>query len=637
MRAGTVSGGVHFHGAAAFGNPAAGPVPRQLPSGIPHFVNRGAELERLDAMLAPAEGDQPFAVPVCLITGTAGGGKTSLALRWAHRVREHFPDGQLHINLRGYDPGEPVAASEALHRFLGALGVRPEGVPADQDAAAALYRSLLADRRMLILLDNAATVAQVRPLLPGTASCLTLITSRSRLPGLAIRDGARRITLGTLPEEEAVALLRAVTAEHRPEDTPEEPAEGQRAALRRLVDWYLGLAVAAARWLSPTEEWAAPEPAEAAVATALAESGFADYDAATDFVEREFPNLVATVPLTARLERPDLGWRLAAVLWDAQPPSTGTLLWPPAGRAGLELARVARARDGQAMLLTDLGMAHVGQNELAEAVARYREALALWRDLGDRAGIADVQSLLGLVHLRRRELREAAASFDEAHAVFRAVGPPHRAATVLANVATVRLRAGELLAAREAAERALREHRALGDRRGEGNASHVLSEALREQGETAAALDAARWAVGIALDLRDLRPEGYWLLTLGAAQLAAGEPAEALVSYQRSAAPHRRYGDRGREALAWQGAGEVYRRLGRTAEAVDFLRRAAAAQRELGDGWHAALALAALADALDGTDAAAAGERRAEALRLMGDANDARALALRERLRRAGG
>ncbi|KAB8169987.1 tetratricopeptide repeat protein [Streptomyces sp. 3MP-14] len=619
---------------------------------------------------------------------------------------------------------------------------------------------MLADRRMLILLDNAATVAQVRPLLPGTASCLTLITSRSRLPGLAIRDGARRITLGTLPEEEAVALLRAVTAEHRPGDTPEElaelarlcaglplalriaaeravgrphlalreliaelrdqsalwealstgddeeaeavrtvfawsyralpeaaarlfrllglhpgadvglgaaaalaglarartrqlldvlvgahlleqtapdryafhdllrayasdqarreePAEGQRAALRRLVDWYLGLAVAAARWLSPTEEWAAPEPAEAAVATALAESGFADYDAATDFVEREFPNLVATVPLTARLERPDLGWRLAAVLWDAQPPSTGTLLWPPAGRAGLELARAARARDGQAMLLTDLGMAHVGQNELAEAVARYREALALWRDLGDRAGIADVQSLLGLVHLRRRELREAAASFDEAHAVFRAVGPPHRAATVLANVATVRLRAGELPAAREAAERALREHRALGDRRGEGNALHVLSEALREQGETAAALDAARWAVGIALDLRDLRPEGYWLLTLGAAQLAAGEPAEALVSYQRSAALHRRYGDRGREALAWQGAGEVYRRLG--------------------DGWHAALALAALADALAGTDAAAARERRAEALRLMGEAHDARAQALRERLRRPGG
>lgn len=162
---------------------------------------------------------------MCVIAGTAGAGKTSLALRWAHQVRERFPDGQLYVNLRGYDPGEPVTAADALHRFLTALGVPAGSVPPDPEAAAALYRSLLADRRMLIVLDNAATVAQVRPLLPGSSGCLAVVTSRSRLSGLAIRDGAQRLTLGTLAEPEAVALLRAVTAGYRPADDADRLVE----------------------------------------------------------------------------------------------------------------------------------------------------------------------------------------------------------------------------------------------------------------------------------------------------------------------------------------------------------------------------------------------------------------------------
>ncbi|MFF6846168.1 AAA family ATPase [Streptomyces antimycoticus] len=138
------------------------------------FVNRTDELGQLNAVLTTEDGG-PLVVSVYVIAGTAGAGKTSLALRWAHQVRERFPDGQLYANLRGYDPGAPVAAREALHRLLTSLGVQPEAVPQDLDAAAALYRSLLADRRVLVVLDNAATVGQVRPLLPGSAHSLVLV------------------------------------------------------------------------------------------------------------------------------------------------------------------------------------------------------------------------------------------------------------------------------------------------------------------------------------------------------------------------------------------------------------------------------------------------------------------------------
>ncbi|MFI6699255.1 ATP-binding protein [Streptomyces sp. NPDC050509] len=206
-------------------------------------------MRKLDAAFSvggdPAATGAPgslFGVPVHVIVGTAGSGKTSLALHWAHRVADRFPDGHLYANLRGYDPGAPLTATELLPRFLLALGTAPDAVPSDPEAAAALYRSLLADRRMLIVLDNAATVAQVRPLLPGNARCLTVVTSRRRLSGLTIRDGAHRLTLGTLAEPEAVALLRTITADHRSDDSD------QLAELARLCARLpLALRIAAER------------------------------------------------------------------------------------------------------------------------------------------------------------------------------------------------------------------------------------------------------------------------------------------------------------------------------------------------------------------------------------------------------
>ncbi|WP_435178811.1 ATP-binding protein [Actinacidiphila sp. bgisy145] len=222
VQAGSVTGDIHFHRVTA--SEPTRPVPRQLPADVNTFVNRSAELGFLDAVLADRHGGH-LVVSVHVVAGTAGAGKTSLVLHWAHQVKEYFPDGQLFVDLRGYDPGEPVTAAQALHRFLRALGVAAAEVPTEVDDAAGMYRSLLADRRVLVFLDNAATVSQVRPLLPGGGGSLVIITSRSRLAGLSVRDGAHRITLGTLPEAEAVALLRAVTRGCRPEDDADELAE----------------------------------------------------------------------------------------------------------------------------------------------------------------------------------------------------------------------------------------------------------------------------------------------------------------------------------------------------------------------------------------------------------------------------
>ncbi|TQM85249.1 DNA-binding SARP family transcriptional activator [Saccharothrix saharensis] len=181
----------------------------QLPGDVAGFTGRQAELAALDRV--PAAGRA--GVPIVVVCGTAGVGKTALALHWAHRIRSEFPDGQLYLDLRGYDPRSPVAAEDALTRLLDGLGVTGADVPVDPDQRAARYRAELADRRVLVVLDNAAGVDQVRPLLPGTSSCLVLVTSRNSLAGLVAVHGAHRVDVDLLPVPDSVALLRALIGE----------------------------------------------------------------------------------------------------------------------------------------------------------------------------------------------------------------------------------------------------------------------------------------------------------------------------------------------------------------------------------------------------------------------------------------
>jgi tetratricopeptide (TPR) repeat protein len=220
----------------------AATVPGQLPAATLGFVGRTAELKRLDEV---AGGDQPDgAVQIVAIDGTAGVGKTTLALHWAHRVAERFPDGSLYIELRGAHPaGSPVAVARALRAFLEAFGIPARRVPSAVEAQAGLYRSLTATRRLLVVLDNASDTDQVRPLLPGAPGSLVIVTSRNRLTGLITSHGAHPLTLGLLDAVESRQMLvRRLGAER----VAGEGAEADAIALlcARLP---LALAVVAAR------------------------------------------------------------------------------------------------------------------------------------------------------------------------------------------------------------------------------------------------------------------------------------------------------------------------------------------------------------------------------------------------------
>lgn len=176
---------------------AASPTPAQLPHTLTDFVGRDDELDQLDQALL-TNGRAPTLI-ITAIVGTAGLGKTALALHWAHQVKERFPDGQLYVDLRGFDPSaQPMQPARAMRGFLDALGMSPEQIPPDLPGQASMYRSLLVSRRVLVVLDNARDAQQVRPLLPGSSSCVVIVTSRDQLGGLVAVDGARTLPLDVL-------------------------------------------------------------------------------------------------------------------------------------------------------------------------------------------------------------------------------------------------------------------------------------------------------------------------------------------------------------------------------------------------------------------------------------------------------
>jgi tetratricopeptide (TPR) repeat protein len=224
-------------------------APQEMPPTVPGFTGRSAELRTLTRLLGRADekADEKAgkAAVISAIAGTAGVGKTALAVQWAHHVAERFPDGQLYANLRGYDgAGEPALPADVARRFLNALGIPDGKIPADPEALASAYRSTLAGRRVLIVLDNARDAAQVRPLLPGGPGCCVLVTSRSKLTSLVASEGAFLLTLDLLSQPDAHALLTKRLGQRRAADEPE--AVSELAGLCARLPLAIGIAAARA-------------------------------------------------------------------------------------------------------------------------------------------------------------------------------------------------------------------------------------------------------------------------------------------------------------------------------------------------------------------------------------------------------
>ncbi len=309
------------------------PVPRQLPAPPASFTNRGRELRELDRQLG---GDS---VGVAMISGPGGVGKTWLALHWAHTHRGRYPDGQLYANLRGFDSAEePVPPGTVLRHFLGALGVPPAVIPVEQEAQAALYRSVLADRRLLVVLDNARDSAQVTPLIPGIPGCTVLVTSRNRLVSLNATHSARLLEVGAFSDEEAHRML----AHHfGPEPMAADPAS-VAVLLEHSGGLPLALGVLAARATAHpgfplavlAQELRDPATRLDALQTGDLGAGlravFASSYAALDARAARLLLLLGTAP------GPDIGLPAAAALVGLPPAETRALL------SALETANLVR-------------------------------------------------------------------------------------------------------------------------------------------------------------------------------------------------------------------------------------------------------------------------------------------------------
>jgi DNA-binding SARP family transcriptional activator/tetratricopeptide (TPR) repeat protein len=518
------------------------PPPAQLPADIHGFTGRAAEQARLDRLLAGHAGCT--AVLISAVAGTAGVGKTALAVHWAHQVRDAFPDGQLYLNLRGYDPERRLTPEEALTRLLGALGVGGADLPADLDGRAALYRSALDGRRVLILLDNAATVDQVRPLLPGSATCLVVVTSRDSLAGLVALHGAYRLDLEVPPPDDALALLRALLRE-RVDAEPRAAAE----LVRHCAGLPLALRVAA--------ELAADRPAATLgeLATELADqqrrldlldAGGDPRGAVRAVFSWSYQHLP---PEQARLFRllalhPGLGFEPAAFVALA---GVGT---GAAARLLAELARahLVRAAGPGRHTMHDLLRAYAGDlcrgtdpdGERRAAVTRLLEHHLDHAGQAVRAAAGGTAS--GRCERARAWLRAELPNLlaDARHAV--AHGWPRHAIQLAAVL-------GPYLSVRNYHD---------------AHTFHTC--ALR-----AAALT------------RDVSARAYTLLDLGMIQWRLGLAPAAASNLAQAAALLRRLRDRPGEALALLRLGGVLFRLDRYAEAAEHQERALAVFREVGD------------------------------------------------------
>ncbi|WFE30268.1 tetratricopeptide repeat protein [Solwaraspora sp. WMMD791] len=533
-------------------------VPRQLPADVYAFTGRDAQLDRLDTLLAGAD-QVGTATVVSVITGTAGVGKTSLAVHWAHRATDRFPDGQLYLDLRGHDPGLPVSAADALARLLASTGVPQAEIPVEVEQRAARYRTQLAGRRMLVLLDNAGTAEQVRPLLPGGSSCAVLVTSRDSLAGLVARDGARRVDLDPLPLDDAVALLGQLIG---PRAAAEPDAVAQLARLCARLPLALRI-VAERAGTHPAGPLATlvAELADRHRRLELMDSGDDPHAAVSAVFSWSVRHLPAATARTFRLlglhPGPDFDGYAAAAL------------------AGADLA--AARRD-----LAALARAHLVQPVGADRYALHDLLAAYAAQLAD-AEESEAARRAARSRLFDLQLAALSAAIDLLHPVDRRKHPvpePETAVPELTDAAAARAwldaeRPALVAAAGYAVTNGWPAHAV--------NVSTAIYRFL-EGGHFADALAVHGHAARAAEVTGDETGHAHALVDLGSTYLALSRFDLAAEHFRQALARYERTGDLTGQARALADLGKLERRRGRHELATGYIRRALAVAEASGDG-----------------------------------------------------
>ena len=653
--------------------PASMPVPAQLPPAVPAFAGRRAELASLDALLSGL-GASPAAVVISALSGTAGVGKTALAVHWAHRVTAHFPDGQLYVNLQGFAPaGAAVAPGEAVRGFLEAFGVPAERVPADLPARAGLYRSVLAGQRVLVVLDNARDVEQVRPLLPGSPGCLAIVTSRNQLTSLIAAEGAHPLTLGLLPAADARDLLTRRLGAGRVAGEPDAVTDIIAGCARLPLALTIAAARAAARAGFPLTVFAA-ELRDATRALDPLHGG----DLATDVRAVFSWSYRALTPDAARLFRllglhpgPDAGVAAAASL-AAIPPRRAAVLLAELTQAHL-LAEPAPGRYACHDLLrayaAEQALAQESPDDRAAAVRRlldhcvhdaYRAAMLIephldpitlspaWPGVVVRepATAQDAMSwftaerpvLLGAVRLAAEagharhawQLAWILGPFllrrgywpDNAGAQGAALDAARRAADVVGEaharhgLALGYARSGHFGEAGPCFLDALAQFEAIGDGVSQARILNSLTWLAERDQRPADALGHAQRALEL-YRAAGHQGQAQILNDIGFCYARLGDYQRALTYCEQGLDAVRAVGERSWEAATWDSLGLIHDQLGDHARAVACYSRAIDLYRELGDRFNEADTLDHLGEAHRGAgDAAAARAVWTRALRI---------------------
>jgi tetratricopeptide (TPR) repeat protein len=587
-------------------------VPRQLPAAVPHFAGRSAELALLD-LLAPASAVAGTVV-ISAINGTAGVGKTALALHWAHRVRAGFPDGDLYVNLRGYDPGPPLVPQQALDGLLRALGVPPERIPPEQDDQAALFRTLLSGRRMLLVLDNANSADQVRPLLPGSPGCLVIVTSRSQLSGLVARDDGRRIALDMLPPHEALALLRDIIGAGRVDAEPAAAAE----LASRCAYLPLALRIAAEHATGRPQATLAELASELVVGSDRLDALATADDDETTAVRAVFSwSYRQLTPPAARAFRllglhpgPDISTQAAAVLTGSWSESgTRRLLGMLAGAHLIEPGTPGRYRFHD--LLRDYAAERAQADEPEEErTGAVHRVLAWYLEVAKATG-----QWLYVYSGGQQEAREPHglslpfATHDQALEWCQTELANLVSATRLAASAGEDEIAWQLPAALRAFfqlrmpladwlatyEIGLAAARRLHDRVGEATVLSGLGGAYNYLGRYEEAINCFRQALDIHREAGLRHAEAMDLVNMGAIHDALRQFDEAISTLREAITVSRAAGNRISEGHALENLAAVYQNLQRHDEAVDCLHQSLTIFREVGRTYGEGLALARLA------------------------------------------